>query len=337
MRAYIARRFMYMLLLMVMASVVSFLVITLPPGDYVSSYIARLSEQGGADKDVADSLRALYGLDQPLYVQWWKWITRFVQGDLGFAFAYGLPVKTVLASRIPLTLALSFATLILTYLISIPIGIYSAVRQYSIGDYLATLFGFIGVSVPDFLLALILMLFFYNRFNWSVTGLFSQAMEAAPWSWAKFVDLLKHLPVPIIVLGLSGTAWQIRTMRAMLLDELPRPYVQAVRAKGLQEHKLLWKYPIRVALLPLVANIGWALPGLFSGSTIVAIVLNLQTIGPVLYRSLLNEDMFLAASTVMITTTLTLIGTFISDALVAWIDPRIHYTWVTTDYRGDAD
>ncbi|NLT74236.1 MAG: ABC transporter permease [Chloroflexi bacterium] len=327
MRAYLARRFLYMLLMMLMASVVSFAVITLPPGDYMTSYIMRLKAQGqdvGLEEELA--LRRQYGLDQPLPVQYLKWVTRFIQGNMGRSFEYNRPVTEVLGPRISMTMVVSIASLIFTYIVAIPIGIYSALHQYSIGDYVFSIVGFAGVSVPNFLLALVLMVFAYRTFGVSIGGLFSLEYVDAPWNWAKIVDLLRHLPIPLVVIGLSGTAWLQRVMRATLLDEIHKPYVQTARAKGLTEGKVLTRYPIRVALNPIASTIGWQLPNIFSGSTIVAIVLDLPTIGPVLLRALMTEDMFLAASTVMITTALTLVGTLLSDLLLAWLDPRIQYT-----------
>ena len=313
-----------MVIMLLMGSVVAFAVITLPPGDYMTSYIQRLKAQGedvGLEQEMA--LRRQYGLDKPLPVQYFKWFTQLLEGNMGRSFLWGKPVREVLRDRIAPTVLISFATLIITYAIAVPIGIYSAVRQYSVFDYFFTVIGFAGVSIPQFLLALVLMVFAYRNFDISIGGLYSDAFIDAPWSWAKFVDLLRHLPVPLLVISLSGTAWLIRVMRAMLLDELPKPYVQTARAKGLKETKLLRKYPIRVALNPIASTIGWALPSLFSGQVIVATVLNLPTIGPVLFQSLMTEDMFLASSTVFISTALTLVGTLISDILLGWLDPRI--------------
>ena len=326
MRAYIARRFLYMLLLLVMASVVSFAVITLPPGDYMTSYIMQLKASGtDVGEDQAAALRRQYGLDQPIYVQYFKWMWKLLHGDMGRSFGWNRPAWSVIKERLPMTILVSLVSLIITYLIAIPIGIYSAVKQYSLGDYLFTLFGFAGISIPNFLLALVLMVFFYRNFGVSIGGLFSSEYAGAAWDWAKVKDLLQHLPVPLLVISLSGTAGLIRVMRATLLDELHKPYVQTARAKGLKETKLLMKYPIRVALNPIASTVGWALPGIFSGSTIVSIVLDLPTVGPILFNALLTEDMFLAASTVMITVSLTLVGTLISDILLAWLDPRIQY------------
>ena len=315
-----------MILLLVMASMVSFIVITLPPGDYLTSYIMRLKAQGqdvGLDEELA--LRRQYGLDQPYYIQYFKWASQMLRGNMGRSFEFNRPVWDVIQPRLGMTILVAAVSLVFTYVMAIPIGIYSAVRQYSIGDYVFTVIGFAGVSIPNFLLALVVMVFAYRTFGTSIGGLFSIEYVDAPWSLAKVQDLIRHLPVPIIVIGLSGTAWLIRTMRATLLDELHKPYVQTARAKGLKEGKLLVKYPIRVALNPIASTVGWVLPSLFSGQTIVAIVLDLPTIGPILLRALMTEDMFLAASTLFITTALTLIGTLISDLLLAWLDPRIQY------------
>ena len=328
MAGYIARRFLYMLLLLLFGSMVSFLVITLPPGDYISYYIDRISMNGAtvSEEDLA-GLRTFYGLDQPWYVQYGKWLFRFVQGDLGRSFSWNnRPVGELIWERLPMTIVVAFGSLLVTYLIAIPIGVYSAVRQYSIPDYLATFFGFIGLSVPPFLLALVVMMYSNSMFGLSIGGLFSPEYDNAPWSAGKLADLLVHLPVPLLVIGLGGTAHLIRTMRATLLDELRRPYVQTARAKGVEEWELLRTYPVRVALVPIAATVGWALPAIFSGSIIVGIVLNLPTIGPLLYSALTTEDLFLAASTVMISMALTLIGTFISDILLVILDPRIQYT-----------
>lgn len=315
-----------MLVMLLMGSMVAFMVITLPPGDYMTSYIQQLKARGedvGVEQEMA--LRRQYGLDYPLPVQYVKWLTHLLQGNMGRSFLWGKQVNVVLAQRIVPTILISLATLIITYAIAVPIGIYSAVRQYSVFDYVFTVIGFAGVSVPQFLLALVLMFFAYRKFNITIGGLFSDPFVDAPWNAAKILDLLRHLPVPLAVISLSGTAYLIRVMRAMLLDELPKPYVHTARAKGLKETRLLIKYPIRVALNPIASTLGWALPALFSGQVIVAVVLNLPTIGPVLYQSLMTEDMFLASSTVFISMALTLVGTLLSDILLAWLDPRIRF------------
>jgi peptide/nickel transport system permease protein len=321
---YIIRRFLYMLLLMVGASVISFAIIVLPPGDYLTSYINNLRAQGNEiAQDQAEALRRQYGLDQPLYMQYLKWAWKFLHGDMGRSFQWQRPVIELIRERIGLTVLVSLVALVFTYVVAVPIGIYSAVRQYSLADYFFTVVGFVGVSVPDFLLALVLIVWLYKSFGVSVAGLYSAEFKDDPWTLAKIIDLIKHMPLPIIVIGMSGTAYIIRVMRGMMLDELNRPYVTTARAKGLTEMRVLTKYPVRVALNPIVSTIGWTLPNIFSGQTIAAIVLGLPTIGPILYQALQQEDMFLAASTVMVTTALTIIGTLISDLLLASLDPRI--------------
>ncbi|NMB13019.1 MAG: ABC transporter permease [Firmicutes bacterium] len=269
------------------------------------------------------ALKALYGLDQPWYVQYFKWVTRLLRGDFGMSLEWKRPVSELIWERIALTAVVSIATLIFTWIIAFPIGLYSARHQYSIGDYLASFVGFIGLATPNFLLALILMWFATTRFGVSVGGLFSPEYADAPWSIAKFQDMLKHLWVPMIVIGTSGTASLIRTFRATLLDELGKPYVEAARARGLSERRLLWKYPVRVALIPFVATLGWTLPLLISGETITSVVLNLPTTGPLLLRSLQSQDMYLAGSFVVLLSFLTIVGMLLSDILLAWIDPRI--------------
>jgi peptide/nickel transport system permease protein len=326
MGSYIARRSLLMLVTIFLASIVSFMVIVLPPGDYVTSYVALLESQG-ADVGQAEiaALRQRYGLDKPVYVQYAKWMWNLLHGDLGYSFEWNEPVWDLIRERLPMTLAVSLASLVLTYAMAIPIGIYSAVRQYSIGDYVLTAIGFIGVSIPNFLLALILIVVMNTQFGMSAGGLFSVEYKAQPWSWGKFVNLLKHLPLPIVVIGLSGTAGLMRIMRGMLLDELNKPYVTTARAKGLSESRLLFKYPVRVALNPIVSSLGWSLPAIFSGQAIASIVLNLPTMGPLLYSALLTEDMFLAASVILVVTLLTVVGMLISDILLGWLDPRIRF------------
>jgi peptide/nickel transport system permease protein len=314
-----------MILLLFLSTLVSFAIIVLPPGDYLTSYVTQLEAQGGdvTDDQVA-ALRAAYGLGQPEYQQYLKWMRGMLtEGDMGRSFAWRAPVSDLIMERLGMTLLTGLGATVIVYLIAIPIGIYSAVRQYSIGDYIATFIGFIGLAIPNFLLALVLMMLFYKWFDVSVAGLYSPEYQSAPWSWAKFGDLLIHLPVPIFVIGIAGTASIIRVMRATMLDELNQPYVETARAKGVSEFKLLIRYPVRVALNPIISTIGWLLPFMFSGSVITAIVLNLPTVGPVLLQSLVTEDMFLAAGIVLILTALTIVGTFISDLLLMWIDPRI--------------
>lgn len=323
---YILRRIGYMVMIMAAVSVIGFIIIQLPPGDYLSVYVERLKMAGyQIDQAQLAALEARYGLDQPAPVQYLKWMWGMFHGDFGQSFEWNRPVLDLVMERLPLTMMLSIATMFLTYTIAIPIGIYSATRQYSPGDFLATVFGFAGLAIPNFLFALILMWVLYSAFGLSIGGLFSQEYLQAAWSWDKFVDLLKHLPVPLIVIGTSGAAGLIRVMRGCLLDELRKQYVVTARAKGVSETKLLYKYPVRIALNPIVSTVGWALPAIVGGETIVAIVLNLPTTGPLLYRALISQDMYLAGSTVLFLTFMTVVGILISDILLAVIDPRIRY------------
>ncbi|WP_373551534.1 ABC transporter permease [Haliscomenobacter sp.] len=321
---YIIKRLLWGTLVLLFVSFFSFLVIQLPPGDFLSSYIARLEKSGMAvDNQSMVALRHSYGLDQPFIVQYGKWFYRFVRGDMGVSFLYTKKVESVIVERLPATLLLSFTSLLVIYLVSIPVGIYSARRQYSVGDFLASLLGFMGMAIPGFLLALILMWIAYQGFGISIGGLQSPQFMDQPMSMAKAIDFMKHLPVPIIVITVAGTAALIRTMRATLLDELGKQYVTTARAKGLKESTLIHKYPVRAAMNPIISSGGWLLPELFSGETIAAIVLGLPTIGPLLYRALLGEDMYLAAGCIMILSILTIIGLLISDIVLAITDPRI--------------
>lgn len=326
MLSYLIRRFVYMFIILWVLSVVSFTIIQLPPGDFLSSYVIRLARSGQAvDRAQLASLRKRYGLDLPIYAQYFKWMWNMLHGDLGRSFQLNKPVSKLIAERLPVTIILSLFTLVFIYAVAIPIGIYSATHQYSVGDYTSTVVGFVGLATPNFLLALILMFLFFEYFDLSVGGLFSPEYIWAPWSIGKFIDMLKHLPIPIIVIGTAGTAGLIRVMRGCLLDELRKQYVITARAKGLEERTLLFKYPVRMAINPIVSTIGWMLPAIFSGETITAIVLSLPTTGPLLFSALMAEDMFLAASILMILGFLTVIGTFLSDILLIWIDPRIRY------------
>jgi peptide/nickel transport system permease protein len=327
MAAYIARRLLYMIPTLVLISVVSFVIIQLPPGDFLTTYAAGLAAQGETvDPAVLAALRQRYGLGEPFHVQYWKWITGIVlRGDFGQSFEWNRPVADLIWNRLGLTVMLSVATLLFVWAVALPIGIYSALRKYSIGDYVATFVGFIGLATPNFLLALILMYVGFAYFGQSVGGLFSPQYLDQPWSWAKILDLLAHLWIPMVVIGTAGTAGLIRVMRANLLDEIGKPYVVTARAKGLPERRLLVKYPVRVALNPFVSTVGWILPGLISGEAIVAIVLSLPTTGPLLLRALTSQDMYLAGSFILMLSLLTVVGTLVSDLLLAWLDPRIRY------------
>lgn len=326
MLGFLYRRILYMIPTVILVSIVTFIIIQLPPGDYLDTLAAELSDSGGLDSGTMQALRDQYGLGQPIYIQYWKWITGILfEGNFGMSFEKNLPVGDLIWDRLGWTFAISLLTLVFIWIIALPIGIYSAVRKYSVGDYAATLFGFIGLAIPNFLLALVMMYLAFKYFGQSVGGLYSPEFVNAPWSGAKFYDLVKHIWMPIVVVGTSGAAALIRIMRANLLDELYRPYVVTARAKGMSEFQLLMKYPVRVALNPFISTIGWILPSLVSGEIIVAVVMNLPTTGPMLLRALLVQDMYLAGSLILIVSLLTVLGTLISDLLLAWIDPRIRY------------
>ena len=324
MAAYIVKRLMFAVLTVLAISVLAFVIIHLPPGDYVTSYIASMSASGSAvSEGEAIAMREQLGLDKPVWIQYLKWIGLILQGNFGMAMEWGRPVADVIGDRMTLTIVISLAAIVFTWALALPIGIYSAVRRYSALDYVFTFIGFIGLAIPGFMLALIVM---YVGFVWlglNVGGLFSAEYAEAPWSAAKVWDLMVHLPVPAIVLGLSGTAQMIRIMRSNLLDELRKPYVMTARARGLPENRVIMKYPVRVAMNPFVSTIGYLLPYVVSGSLIVSMVLSLPTVGPLLLKALIAQDMFLAGTIILLLGVLTVIGTFISDLLLMWIDPRI--------------
>lgn len=325
--SYIIQRFIAGILTIIAASIIAFVVIQLPPGDYVTAYIANLQATGTmVSMEEAAALRIQYGLDQPVYIQYLKWVGLMLRGNFGMAMEYNRPVLEVIGDRMTLTVIVSFAAVVFIWALSLPIGIYSAVRQYSIGDYIFTFIGFIGIAVPNFMLALIIMYVSYRFFNvQSIGGLFSPDMALQPWSWAKVWDLITHLPLPAIVLGLAGMAEVVRIMRANLLDELRKPYVVTARAKGLAEHRVILKYPVRAALNPFASTIGYIFPFIVSGSIIVSLVLSLPTVGPLLFKALIAQDLFLAATILLLLAVLTVIGTFISDLILMWIDPRIRF------------
>lgn len=326
MAAFILRRLLSLVPFLILTSVTVFVLIQLPPGDFLTSYAAQLSDTGDSfDAATLENLRQRYGLGQSPFVQYWKWISGVVVGDFGYSFEWQQPVNTLIGERLALTVLLSFAALLFTWGLALPIGIFSAVRKNTIGDYAITTIGFLGLATPNFLLAILLMYVSVIHFGQSAGGLFSPGMESAPWGWAKIKDLFAHLWIPIVVIGTAGTASLIRVMRANLLDELAKPYVVTARAKGLSEVRLLLKYPVRLALNPFISTIGWLLPSLVSGSIIVSIVLNLPMAGPLLLQALLNQDMYLAGGFLMFLTILTVIGTLVSDILLALIDPRIRY------------
>ena len=323
---YLLQRTLYALFTIWVITLISFAVIQLPPGDYVTNLMSQMTRVSGIQltPEYEAQLRESYGLNEPMYVQYFKWMRNIIfKGKFGDSFVYRRDAVELITERLPMTFTLSLGSLLLIWVIALPIGIYSAVRQYSWGDYIFTFFGFIGLAVPNFLLALICMFITYKYFGQALIGLFSADIADAPWSWAKFLDLLQHLWIPVIVIGLGGTAGLIRTMRANLLDELKKPYVETARAKGLSELKLLLKYPVRHAMNPFISTIGWILPGLVAGEVVVAIVLNLPTSGPILYQALQAQDQFVAAGFILLLSILTVIGTFISDVLLVILDPRI--------------
>jgi len=321
---YLARRLALALVTCAAISVLTFVIIRLPPGDFVDAYIANLATNGSSvSAEQAAAMRHEYGLDRPLAVQYGLWMGRVLHGDFGVSMMWRRPVTEVIGDRLWLTMTISFAALFLTWMIALPIGIYSAVRQYSLGDYVATMLGFIGLAIPNFLLALILMYAGFRYLGLSVGGLFSSEFAQAPWSLARLWDLAKHVPLPACVLALAGTAQLIRIMRANLLDELRKPYVVTARAKGLTELHVVLKYPVRAALNPFASSIAYLFPYLVSGSIIVSLVLGLPTVGPLLLQALVAQDMFLAGTIVLLLGVMTVIGTLISDLLLMWIEPRI--------------
>jgi peptide/nickel transport system permease protein len=325
MLGYILRRILLMIPTLFIISIISFVIIQLPPGDFLTSYAAQLSSQGDTiDAQALEALTERYGLGQPIHVQYFKWISGIVlRGDWGQSMEWQKPVKDLIWERLALTMLLSSVAILVSWFIAIPVGVYSATHQYSIPDYLMSVISFVGVGTPGFLLALIVMWLAMSQLNQNVGGLFSNEYLLAPWSVDKVVDMLKHLWIPVVIIALESTAGSIRTTRANLLDELNKPYVETGRAKGLKEGTLIWKYPVRVALNPFFSTVGWSLASLISGQTLIAVVLSLQTTGPMMLRALMSQDMYLAGSFLLLLSSLTVIGTLISDILLAWVDPRI--------------
>ncbi|NLS79029.1 MAG: ABC transporter permease [Chloroflexi bacterium] len=321
---FIIRRLIYMIATLFVVSIVTFIIIQLPPGDFVSSMIAHRAALGElVDQSEVDALRSYYGLGQPAHIQYLRWFGAILKGDLGFSMQWNQPVKLLIKDRLPWSFGISLISLAFVWAIGLPIGIYSATHQYSIPDYVATFFGFIGLGVPNFLLALLALWIWFQAKGEVMVGLFSEKYMMEPWSVAKVGDLFRHLWIPALITGMSGTAGLIRTIRANLLDEVRKPYVMMARARGVAERKLLVKYPLRVAMIPAVSTIGWVLPSLFAGELITSFVMGIPTLAPVFLGALLNQDMFLAGSIVLILSTLTVVGTLVSDILLALVDPRI--------------
>ena len=322
---YVSRRFVIIIPLLLLISVVSFVIIQLPPGDYVDTYVQNLARSGARlDQSIVDAMKRRYALDKPLFVQYSVWIGGILtRGDFGNSFAFNRPVSDILAERVPRTLGITLGGIVLAWVIAVPIGIYSSVHQYSFLDYLFTFLGFIGLSIPAFLFAIVLVFIIWMNTGWAVTGIFSPEFEEAAWSLPKLLDMLKNLSIPLLVLASSGAAGLIRILRATLLDELEKQYVITARAKGVSELRVLFKYPVRLAINPLISTIGWILPSAFSGEVIVSTVLNLPTTGPIMIQSIMNEDMYMAGAIFLILSTLTVIGTLLSDILLGALDPRI--------------
>ena len=326
MSTYILRRILIMIPTLLVISVLVFIIIQLPPGDIITSRLMELQQQG---QDVSDeaiaALRERYHLNDPLHIQYWRWVTGFVQGDMGYSVMYGQSVNTLIWERLGYTLLLTVSATLFTWLVAFPLGMLSALRQYSAFDYVTTVLAFLGLATPSFLLALVLMYLGYEWFGIAIGGLFSPEYASAPWSGEKLVDLLSHLWIPTVVLGTAGMAGLMRIMRANLLDELGKPYVMTAMAKGLSPARVVVKYPLRIAINPFISTVGWMLPALLSGAAITSVVLSLPTTGPLLLESLKNQDMYLAGSFLMMLSAFTVVGTLISDILLTVVDPRIRY------------
>ena len=325
MLAYIAQRFLIMVPTLLGISLITFVIIQLPPGDYLTTYVAELEAQGEAADEKIEFLREEYGLDLPMWQQYVIWVGGLLEGDFGQSFEFGMPAAHVIGDQLLLTFIVSFATVLFTYAVSFPIGIYSATHQYSAGDYALTFIGFLGLATPNFLFALVLLYAANVWFGTSIGGLMDPDYLDAPWSFGKFLSILEHLWVPVIVIGASGTAGMIRRLRANLLDELQRQYVVTARAKGMPPLRALFKYPLRLSLNPFIADIGNLLPQVISGAAIVSVVLSLPTTGPMLLNALRTQDMYLAGSFLMCLAFLTVLGVLLSDIALAFLDPRIRF------------
>ena len=324
MLVYILRRVLIIIPMLLAGSIVAFLVIQAPPGDFLTVYISQLESRGEqvAD-DQAQALRLRWGLDQPLSVQYLKWLRSMLRGNMGFSMVYNRPVTALIIERLPGSVTISLAALFIVYLIGLPVGMISAIHQYSVRDYVFTVIGFLGLAIPNFLFALVLLWGYYRLTGNVAVGLFSQQYQLAPWSLAKLLDLLKHVWMPALIVGTAGTAFLIRTLRANLLDELNKQYVMVARSKGLSEQKLVYKYPFRIAINPAISTIGWTLPTLVSGELLTSMVLGIPTLAPIFLTSLRFQDMFLAGSIVFVLSVLTVLGTLLSDILLAFLDPRM--------------
>lgn len=324
---YIVKRLLVLIPLLFVLSVIVFVIIQLPPGDFLTTYINKLQSTGlTVNDEYIQALKVRYGLNQPLYVQYFKWFSQLLQGNLGYSFVYNRSVNTLVGARLATTVTLSLVSLVCIWAVAFPLGFYSATHKYSPADGAFTAISFFGVSVPEFLLAIGIMYLYFKATANYAGGLFSDQYANLPWSWAKFTDLLRHVWIPLLVIVVTGTAGLFKTFRANLLDELDKPYVKTARAKGVPHLKLLIKYPVRIALIPFISTVGWLFPTLISGQTILSMVLNLPTIGPLLITSLQNQDMFLAGSIVFLMGVLAMLGNLVSDVLLALTDPRIRHS-----------
>ena len=328
---YILRRMLAGLVLIIMLSVLTFYVIQAPPGDFATVYVSRLQQQQMSPQQRAELTAIImrqYGLDRPIHEQYFLWVSKIItRGDFGLSFHYERSVRRVLRERLPITIGIGFLVLFFQYVVAIPMAVVSAVRQNKATDYSLTFVSFMGMSIPDFLLALVLMVnLFHVLPNWPLGGLISTEFQDASWSMAKFADLLKHLVVPVIVIGAASTAGTLRILRATMLDELGKEYMRVARAKGLPEGRLIFKYPLRIAVNPILASVGWSLPRIVSGGVIISIVLDIPDMGPALFTALMSQDSYLAGAIVFMLSTLTIVGTLISDILLAISDPRIDYS-----------
>lgn len=317
------KRAFFAIVLVFVICIVSFIIIELPPGDFLTTYEVAL-RQSGEEVDLArlELLRARYGLDKPVYMRFFMWFGNLFKGDFGYSMLYEKPVRQLLGARLWYTVLISSLATAFAWVVGFLIGVYSGTHQYSIGDYAFTVVGYLGVSIPNFLLALVLMWFVFRYFGLEIGGLFSPEYVNAPWSWGKFLNLLQHLWIPIIVTGTDSMAGLIRVLRGNLLDEINKPYVTAARARGVPEDKIYWKYPLRIAMIPFLSTAGWTIPGIISGAVVTGIVLNLPTVGTLLLDALRAQDMYLAGTIILILSVFTVIGTFVSDILLAWADPR---------------
>ncbi|MCP4283084.1 MAG: ABC transporter permease [Gammaproteobacteria bacterium] len=325
MGSFIIRRVFYAIIMLFVVSFVSFIIITLPSGDFLDQKIAELQARGDRSAELRiDEYRERYGLDKPILTQYWIWISNFVQGDFGLSFEYDRPVRELIGQRLSLSILLSLTTLTITWVIAIPVGVYSAVNKYSIGDQIFTTIAFIGIGIPGFLLALIILYVAIVILNQDVVGLFSQEYRDAPWSLAKFWDLLKHLWVPALIGAVTGTAGTIRIMRGNLLDTFGQAFIEAARARGLKQRTVVWKHAVRMAMTPLVIILGTeAFPNILAGNILVEVVLGLPTIGPLYIQALTTQDMYMAGTVLVLIVVLLLIGTLVTDLVLAWIDPRV--------------